>query len=136
MPDVVTCIILNEEGKILLMKRSNKVRTYRGCWGSVAGYVEVGEEPIDTAYKEIFEEIGLEKTDVEFIKRSDPLEFPDRYDDINYNWKIFPFLFKTQKKDKVNIDWEHTKYRWVDPLKVGKFDTVPHFETVLSSLIK
>jgi len=113
MPDVVTVIIMNEKDEILILKRSNKVRTYKGCWGGVAGYVEDGEEPIDTAFKEIFEEIGLEKKDVEFVK-----------------------LFKTQKKGKINIDWEHTKYRWINPLKVGKFDTVPHFEKVVSSLLK
>ena len=136
MPDVVTCIIMNKEGNILILKRSDKVRTYKGCWSGVAGYVEQGEELIDTAFKEIFEETGLKKTDVELIKKADPIEFFDTYEDINYNWKIFPFLFKTRKKGKLNIDWEHTKYRWINPLKVGKFDTVPHFGKVVSSLLK
>jgi 8-oxo-dGTP pyrophosphatase MutT (NUDIX family) len=136
MPDVVTVIIINEKSKILILKRSNKVRTYKGCWGGVAGYVEPDEKPIDTAFKEILEETGLEKTEVEFIKKVDPIEFVDIYKDINYNWKIFPFLFKTRKKGKLNIDWEHTNYRWINPQNVSKFDTVPHFEKVVSSLLK
>jgi 8-oxo-dGTP pyrophosphatase MutT (NUDIX family) len=136
MPDVVTCIIMNEKGEILILKRSDKVRTYKGYWSGVAGYIEPGEEPIETAFKEISEEIGLEKSDVEFIKTASPVEFVDTYENINYNWKIFPFLFKTRKKGKLNIDWEHIEYRWVNPLKVGKFGTVPYFEKVVSSLLK
>jgi 8-oxo-dGTP diphosphatase len=136
MPDVVTVIIINEKDEILILKRSSKVRTYKGCWGGVAGYVESGEEPIDTAFKEIFEEIGLEKKDVEFVKKASPVTFTDIYENKKYNWKIFPFLFKTQKKGKLKIDWEHTKYSWINPLKVGEIDTVPHFRKVVSSLLK
>ena len=52
MSQVVTCI-LEHDGKILLLKRSNQVGTYRGLWGGVAGYVEELEDPYDTALKEI-----------------------------------------------------------------------------------
>jgi len=135
MPSVVTCLIRDKKGKILILKRSNKVKTYKGLWSGVSGYVEEGEKPIDTAYKEIFEEVRLEKEDIKLIDSKDPIEFTDKYKNEIYNWKVFPFLFKTNKKDKIQIDWEHTEYRWILPKEVEKFDTVPHFLDVVSKLL-
>jgi 8-oxo-dGTP pyrophosphatase MutT (NUDIX family) len=135
MPEVVTCILLNDKGEILILKRSDKVKTYKGCWSGIAGYIEVGERPIDTAYKEIREEAGLEKEDVELVKQVDPVEFTDYYDNERYDWIIYPFLFKCRKKGKIQIDWEHSDYKWIRPSSINKFDTVPHFNTVVSKLL-
>jgi len=135
MPSVVTCLIIDKKGKILILKRSNKVKTYKGFWSGVSGYVEEDEKPIDTAYKEIFEEVGLKKEDVKLMDSKDPIEFTDKYKNEIYNWKVFPFLFKTNKKDKIQIDWEHTDYRWILPKEVENFDTVPHFLDVVSKLL-
>jgi len=136
MASVVTCVLKDSSGKILILKRSNKVRTYKGLWSGVSGYVEENERPKDTAYKEINEEVGLNKKEVKLVRNADPIEFSDEYENETYNWKIFPFLFETVKKDKINIDWEHSDYKWISPKDVEKFDTVPHFLDVVSSLFK
>jgi 8-oxo-dGTP pyrophosphatase MutT (NUDIX family) len=136
MPDVVTCLIIDEKGRLLILKRSDKVRTYKGLWGGIAGYVEEGEKPINTAYKEIFEELGLKKEDVKLLNNISPIKFTDTYENKSYNWTIFPFLFNTYKKDKVQIDWEHTNYKWILPKDVEKFNTVPHFLDVVLKSIK
>ena len=60
MPKVVTCLLENN-GEILILRRSEEVGTYRELWGGVAGFVEENEEPQDTAVKEIKEEVGIEK---------------------------------------------------------------------------
>ena len=135
MPRIATSILVNGEGEVLILKRSDRVRTYKGMWGGIAGYVEKGEEPFDTAVKEIREETGLEEKDVVFLKRLEPFEFVDFYDGLRYDWIIYPFLFKTEKKDKVHIDWEHTGYRWINPSKIGEFDTVPHLKRVVFELL-
>ncbi len=135
MPSVVTCILKNNEGNILVLKRSNKVRTYKGMWCGVSGYVEEDEKPIDTAYKEIREETGLNKENIILLKRGDPIVFEDVYEGETYNWKVFSFLFK-KEGGKVNIDWEHSRYEWISPFKVEELDTVPHFSDVVSTLLK
>ena len=94
MPKVVTCLLINKKGELLILKRSNKVRTYKGLWGGVAGYIEKDEEPYETALKEIKEEAGLEKKDIRFIKKIDSIKFTDLYEGDRYDWEIFPFLFK------------------------------------------
>jgi len=134
MPPVVTVLLINEEEKILILKRSNKVRTYKGLWGGVAGYIEENEEPFQTAIKEIKEEVGLEKEDIEIIKQLDPISFTDFYEGNRYDWKIFPFLFKIKEKSKIKIDWEHSEYRWIAPSQIKKFDTVPHLKEIVSKL--
>jgi 8-oxo-dGTP diphosphatase len=136
MPRVVTCIIIDENENILILKRSDKVKTYKGCWSGISGYVEEGEKPVDTAFKEIFEETDFQRNDVELLKETTPIEFADTYNGEKYNWKIYPFLFKARKKSKVQIDWEHTNYRWVRPSELGKYDTVPHLVDVVSKLLK
>lgn len=134
MPDVVTVLLTNSMGKILILRRSDKVRTYKGMWGGVAGYVEEDEKPYDTAIKEIKEETGLEKEDVELLKQLNPVYFTDFYNKQRYDWKIFPFLFKIKEKRKIKIDWEHSQYRWISPSQIKKFDTVPHLKDIVSKL--
>jgi len=121
MPTVVTVLLINDEKKILILKRSNKVSTYKGMWGGVAGYVEENEEPYETATKEIKEEVGLEYKDVELLKQLDPISFTDFYEGKRYDWKIFSFLFKLKEKRKIKIDWEHSEYRWIAPSQIKKF---------------
>jgi len=135
MPEVVTCLLISREGKLLILKRSDKVRTYKGLWGGVAGYVEENEDPYETAIKEIKEEVGIDRNDVHLIKKIDPIELTDFYEGLKYSWKIFPFLFKTEKKDKIDIDWEHSQHRWIAPSEIKKYDTVPHFREVVSRLL-
>jgi len=134
MPQVVTCILENN-GKILLLKRSNLVSTYRGLWGGVAGYVEEYEDPYDTALKEISEEAGIDPESVMLVKQGDPVEFSDTYEGKRYDWVVYPFLFHADDKSLVRIDWEHEEYRWVLPSEVRKLDTVPGLEEVIMHLL-
>lgn len=134
MPQVVTCL-LEHDGKILLFKRSNRVGTYRGRWGGVAGYVEELEDPYDTAIKEISQEAGIGLDAIMLVKKGQPLEISDTYEGRRYDWIVYPFLFHIKDKALVRIDWEHEEYRWVLPSEVKKFDTVPGLDKVVAQLL-
>jgi 8-oxo-dGTP pyrophosphatase MutT (NUDIX family) len=134
MPQVVTCL-LEHDGKILLLKRSNLVGTYRGRWGGVAGYVEVLEDPYDTAIKEIFQEAGICLDAITLVKKGQPIEISDTYEGRRYEWIVYPFLFHVKDKALVRIDWEHEEYRWVVPSEVKKLDTVPGLDKVVAQLL-
>jgi 8-oxo-dGTP pyrophosphatase MutT (NUDIX family) len=134
MPQVVTCLLENN-GKILLLKRSNLVGTYRGLWGGVAGYVEELEDPYETAVKEISQEAGIDLDALMLIKKGDPIEFSDTYEGRRYDWIVYPFLFHIEDKELVRIDWEHEEYRWVFPSEVRKLDTVPGLDEVVTQLL-
>ena len=134
MPQVVTCL-LEHDGKILLLKRSDQVGTYRGLWAGIAGYVEELEAPYETAIKEIREEAGITVDALELVRKGDPIEFSDTYEGRRYNWVVYPFLFHVQSKELVRIDWEHEEYRWVHPSEVRKLDTVPGLDEVVKQLL-
>jgi len=130
MPKVVTCILENN-GEILILRRSEEVGTYQELWGGVAGFVEENEEPQETAVKEIKEEAGIEKKDLLLVKKEDAIKFTDLYEDKLYDWIVYPFLFHIKDRDKIQIDWEHTEFRWVKPSELKKYDTVPRFKEIV-----
>jgi len=135
MPRAVTCLLINEKGKLLILKRSDKVKTYKGLWGGVAGYVEPGEEPYETALKEIQEEVGIEKEHVVLITQGNIVKFTDIYKGSKYEWTIYPFVFKIRKNQKIQIDWEHLEYMWITPSEITRYDTVPHLKQTVSNLL-
>ncbi len=56
----VGAIIFNDEGKILLCKRSQNAKNERGCWEAPGGAVEFGETLEHAIVREIKEELGVE----------------------------------------------------------------------------
>jgi 8-oxo-dGTP pyrophosphatase MutT (NUDIX family) len=128
---VVTCFLLRRTAggdEILLLRRSQKVGTYRGRWAGVSGYIE-GTPPLAQAYREIEEEAGLIQEEVTLVETGDPLEVPDA--ETGQRWLVHPFLFEVRPDAEVRVDWEHTEARWVRPEDVFTFDTVPQLAGAL-----
>ena len=50
---------LKHNDKVLILKRSNKVKTMKGLWAGVSGIIENNESPLERAKIEIFEELGI-----------------------------------------------------------------------------
>ena len=126
---VVTCF-LEHDGKVLILRRSEKVGTYRGRWAGVSGYIETSAD--EQALTEIREETQLVSTDVELIKKGDPLEVVD--DETGIRWHVHPYLFRVADPGKVVIDWEHTEAKWIDPGDLGRYETVPALGEALGSV--
>ncbi len=128
---VVTCF-LEHKGKILLLRRSAKVGTYRRSWAGVSGYIETND--IDQAYTEIREETELYKNDVRLVRKGEPIEVIDR--NLNRKWVVHPFLFHVKDPEKVKIDWEHTEMRWIKPSEMRRYHTVPGLKEALARVYK
>ena len=60
---IVTCFLTNGD-KILLLKRSDKVKSMRGLWAGISGIIEKDELPLVRAKIEIFEEVGLDNEQI------------------------------------------------------------------------
>lgn len=56
----VHVIVFNKNDKFLLQKRSESKKQFPGYWtNSATGHVSKGEEPIESAFKEVEEELGF-----------------------------------------------------------------------------
>ena len=118
---VVTSFV-TADGKVLLLKRSEKVGTHKGKWAGVSGYLEGSEDPLDRARVEIREELSLPPEQVTLVRAGEALRAYD--EPTNTVWIVHPFLFEARSK-RVELDWESAECRWVDPNELGLYETVP-----------
>lgn len=120
---VVTCF-LEYKDKILILRRSGKVGSYQQKWAGVSGYIEEGITPLNQAFQELSEEISLKPNDISLQKEGLPLEVVD--DILGKVWVVHPFRFAISDPNKINTDWEHTEFRWIDPDDIQMYETVPN----------
>ncbi len=119
---VVTCF-LEHSGRILVLRRSERVGTYRRRWAGVSGYIEEGSSPLEQAWTEIKEETGLDRGDFKLVQEGKPLEVVDA--ELDRKWTVHPFRFKVSRPEKIRIDWEHTESKWIVPGDISRHETVP-----------
>lgn len=129
---IVTCFLTNDE-KILLLKRSNKVRSMRELWAGISGIIEKDELPIARAKIEIFEEVGLDEEQIILVKKAEKMRIVSpQYK--NHEWEVFPFLFET-KNPEIKLNWENSEYNWIKVEDISNYDTVPSLKKVLLNLL-
>lgn len=65
---IVRITVIDENGRMLIQKRSEKMELYPGRWdNSAAGHVDVGEDYYKAALRELKEELGIEGYDLEDV---------------------------------------------------------------------
>ena len=128
----VVTVFLEQEGKILLLRRSDRVASYRGKWAGVSGSVD-GGSPLMQAMTEVLEETGLKSSDVKFVKAG--REFEVRDSGRTTTWVVHPFLFEALTLEHFRLDWEHSDHKWIRPLDLELFETVPSLKESLDRVI-
>lgn len=97
---------LISDGKVLLLKRPDRVWSFPGKWSLVAGKIENEESPEDAAVREIMEEtqIKVGKPDVSvppvYVREKDVI------------WEVFPFLFKVDDPEPI-LNEENEEFMWM-----------------------
>lgn len=130
---IVTSFIINDQ-KILLLKRSNQVKSMKCLWAGVSGIIErCDETPLSRAKIEIFEEVGIKEEELKLLKSIQQLRIiSPQYK--NHEWNIFPFLFST-KNMEIKLNWENSEFKWIKPTEIINYKTVPDLEKILSNLL-
>ena len=129
---IVTSFIKNSN-KILILKRSDKVRSMRGLWSGVSGIIENDEESLNRAKIEIFEEIGIRKDKISLTKSVEKIKISSpQYE--NHEWEVFSFLFET-KETKIKLNWENSEYKWIKVDELKNYKTVPNLDKILFNLL-
>jgi len=132
LPDVaerrVVTAFLRNKGRVLIVKRGPRVKTFRGAWSGISGYIEGLEPPLWRARKEVLEETEIEAA--RLVARGAVIR--TRHESTVF--AIHPFLFEVGSR-KVTLDWENVEARWVRPEELSRFrPTVPLLDDVLVSV--
>ncbi|HJL67464.1 MAG TPA: NUDIX domain-containing protein [Nitrosopumilus sp.] len=129
---IVTSFIKNND-KLLILKRSEKVKSMKGLWAGISGIIENNEIPLQRAKIEIFEEVGITEEKIKLIKSAKEMRInAPQYK--NHEWEVFPFLFESEKPD-VSLNWENSEFRWIEVQELKNYNTVPSLEKVLFNLL-
>ena len=121
-------IVLNEEGEVLVLKRSED-ETHLPCyWDVPGGKAEYGDSIKETLRKETKEEAGIE------IKIEKPVNTWNFMRDDGLQILGVTFLCKAETTT-VSVGDEHTEFKWADHGEVEQFQIHEDLkETVLNSL--
>ena len=128
---VVTVYIFNE-GKLLILKRSEKVGHYKSMWDTVSGYLDEVIDPVDKALREVNEELGIGSSSIEKASKGKEFSFLDNKEGVE--WVIVPILVVLSKKPKLKLNFENTEYKWIDPKSLSNYNTVPGLEIGLGNI--
>ena len=129
---IVTSFIKDNK-KILILKRSKKVKSMKGLWAGISGIIEKDEIPLERAKIEIFEEVGILENEIRLIKSIKEMRINSpQYK--NHEWEIYPFLFES-KKPNVKLNWENSEFRWIEIEELKNYETVPSLEKILFNLL-
>ena len=130
---IVTSFIKDDD-KILILKRSDKVKSMKCLWAGISGIIEKNDTtPLERAKIEIFEETGINEKEIKLLKSIEQIKIESaQYK--NHEWNIFPFLFKA-KNPKIKLNWENSDFDWIEPNQIKNYETVPELEKILFSLL-
>ena len=123
---VVSCFLMRfdqDEARLLIVQRSQRVGSYKGRWAAVSGFVEQGVTAEEQAYTEIREETNLQREQVRMLRRGAVVEYSDAA--IGRHWLIHPFLCEVLAPDAIHTDWEAQQMRWIRPAELRNYETVP-----------
>jgi putative (di)nucleoside polyphosphate hydrolase len=136
-------MILNSEGQVLVGQRFDSVVE---AWQMPQGGIDPGEAPLETAYRELWEETGIERHLVELIAEAPDEFFYDLPDDLigriwkgkwrgqRQRWFLFRFLGTDADVNIATPEPEFRAWRWADPAELPDL-IVPFKRTLYQQLL-
>ncbi len=123
VPAIIICVY--SEGELLLLKRSDKVHSYKNYWNAVGGYLDKNLTLKEQAKIELREETKITNAK---ITLGEPFTEKNK----GIEWIIFPARADIKIKPEIVLDWEHTEYKWVEVKEVKKYKITPALLQVIS----
>jgi dATP pyrophosphohydrolase len=121
----------NPSFKVLILKRTPE---RSGYWQPVCGGVEDGEELIETAFREVFEETGIKN-----IKSIVDLEYTFTYKEIKNSvfmeMQDFCFAVEIDHEAGIKLSDEHEEYKWCSYVEAKEYLKWEHNLIALEKLI-
>jgi dATP pyrophosphohydrolase len=125
----MACVVINNQGKILLLKRSPDKKLAPNKWFVVgAAPLKKSDNMEFIALREIKDELGVKG---KILAKMDPVS----NDENGLEIVVAPFLAIIDNEE-VRLNSEHTEYRWVGLNDLGKYDTIENTELMIRELFK
>lgn len=119
MPIVVAGPVIEKDGKILLVQRSKKSKSYPEMWALPGGKLNDGEDIIDCIKREAKEEAGL---DIDVFVPIDV--FSKTIEGEHYVSIVY---LSNHKAGEVKLNNENQAFKWVDPKKAIEMEDLTSF---------
>jgi dihydroneopterin triphosphate diphosphatase len=116
--------------KVLLLKRDTSV--LRDVWCYIGGGIEEGEKAWEAALREVKEETGITDLSLYSSNQFDQIYSPKE----NYIYIAPVFVGYVDESQKVNLNYEHSDYKWVSFKEAFDTVSIPGNEEVLLSIEK
>ncbi|MDP3998864.1 MAG: NUDIX hydrolase [bacterium] len=117
-------------GGVVFKKTGDKIyllliKDQNDRWTFPKGLIEPGEDPKDTAKREIGEETGV--TEIEFFKELAPVQYWYKWEEDLIKKTVHYFLFETKGQESFKPQKEEgiTEVRWVLPEEAEKMVGYP-----------
>lgn len=109
---VILNIILNDEEKYLVVKRSEKENLNPGVWEFPGGHLEVGQTVEETLKRELKEELGYtDSFKAKLINYKDEIKVEDGIR--SHNFELFFLISVDSKTLNIKLSTEHSNFEWV-----------------------
>jgi isopentenyldiphosphate isomerase len=127
---VINCVVENN-GRLLLVKRSKDLRLYPSYWNGISGFLDDKQSIEAKAQEELGEELNIKPTNIQEITQKTVLI----QEDPNYNktWIVFPVHVKVNT-NKYKLDREASEAKWVSLRDARKLNLLPGFSEVLDNV--
>ena len=127
---LVSGILKNDQGQILLLLRGENNKTNKGLWQLPEGKIEFGEQPEAALRREIKEETGIEIT-------SSKILFPiSSVMEVNGGkYHILRLIYEVSFEGNICLDDDHESYKWLDVAEIQEMDkTIIGLKEVIEKL--
>lgn len=128
---VINCVV-SYAGKILLVKRSDKVGYYPDYWNGISGFLDDDRTLKEKVIQEIENELGIGLNEIESMQFGEIFHEPA----LKYKktWIVHPVLVEL-KTNKIKTDWEASEHKWVYIDEVDEYKLLPGFKKVVKKIM-
>lgn len=112
---VVTALLRDRAGRLLVVRRGKGSRSYRGHWQFPEGKVELGEAPVTALRREVREEVSLR------LHRPCLLGVTHTVGEHEGEWlEIIRLVYSAAARGVVRLGDGHAGFRWLPPSSLAR----------------
>lgn len=105
---MVSAVLKNKDGEMLLLKRSESNKTFQGYWQLPEGKIEPGESPEEAMLREIDEETKLKVSNLKLNSIH-----VSQFNLSSTHYITVRLIFFMNFRGKIKLSEDHSEYRWL-----------------------